>query len=95
MGTINKQGTCKDRKKFAEALRVRLQKMRSGPLANMKEEWQESGSDVTATLKGMGITVEFTLKGNAWTCTADYPFLMPRSVVESIIDKTVDDLKAF
>jgi hypothetical protein len=93
MPEVKREGTFKNREKFVEGLRGVITKLRSGPLSAMKEEWKEQGKETVATLKGMGVTVDFTVREKAWSCEADVPFFMPKGPVEDMLDRALAGLK--
>ena len=97
MGEFTRSGSFQNREKFLEALKARLEKMKSGALSGFTEKYSKEGEKDIATLQGMGATVRFEVAASSWECVATLPAWLPipQSMVENMFDdamKGIDDV---
>ncbi len=94
MAGFERSGTFRDRARFLEALRERLERLKEGGLRGMTEAWETSGDSDVARLSGFGAKLEFTVGKDSWRCAAELPswIPIPMSTIEEKFDKEMQGL---
>ncbi len=94
MGSFQRQGTFKDRGRFLEGLKQKLEKLMGGAGQGMTSTWEKvEGADV-GRLSGFGARIELTVREKDWSCTADIPswIPIPQSMIEQKFDEKFGEL---
>lgn len=89
MGSFTRSGTFRDRARFLEGVKAKLEKLMGGAAQGMTNTWEQvEGADI-GRLAGFGAKIELTVREKDWTCTADIPSWLP--IPQSLIEQKFDE----
>ena len=94
MGSFERSGTFRDRDRFLEGVRAKLDKLVGGAAQGMTTTWEQvEGADV-GRLSGYGARIELTVGDTGWTCTAQIPdwLPIPQKMIEDKFDEKFAEL---
>lgn len=89
MGTFQRSGTFRNRDRFLEGVKARLEKLMGGAAQGMTATWERAGAQDVGRLAGFGAKIEFTVGEQSWTCLADIPSWIP--IPQSLIEQKFDE----
>jgi hypothetical protein len=94
MGRFTREGTFRDRARFLEGVRLKLEKLMGGAAQGMSSTWEKEGADDVGRLSGFGVKIELTVREAGWGCTAEIPAWLPipQSMIEAKFDEKFREL---
>lgn len=94
MGAFERSGTFRNRERFLEGVRQKLEKLMGGAAPGMTHTWEQvDGADV-GRLSGFGVRIELTVGERDWKCTAQIPdwLPIPQKMIEEKFDEKFGEL---
>ena len=94
MGAFERSGSFRDRDRFLEGVRQKLEKLMGGTAQGMTHTWEKvDGADV-GRLSGFGARIELTVGERDWKCTAQIPdwLPIPQKMIEEKFDEKFGEL---
>ncbi len=94
MGSFRREGSFRNRERFLDGVRQKLEKLMGGAAQGMTSTWEKSGAGDVGRLAGFGARIEITVTDTSWVCTADIPswIPIPQSVIEEKFDEKFAEL---